>query len=243
MKLLNKSGKVIGLSNLKTGAYGKSAVSAVAPASPTAVNMAARYIMNTGITDVGGAASVWADQSGNGRDLLQGSAGSRPAIHATGYLTFDGTDDFMQATFTLNAPVSVYMVVNLVSLTTNDNIFNGKVADIQIYKTTGSADTVLYSSASLTDTSGNFHTGKGFQVIGAVFNGASSAFYVNDYAAVTGNVGTGNPGGFTLASNKSGTAGNCANIVVKEVIIYSAAHDATAAGAIIDYLQYTYGVA
>jgi hypothetical protein len=54
---------------------------------------------DAGVTLVGGAVDVWADQSGNGRNFSAPGAGNRPAygtlIAGKPVLTFDGTDDYL----------------------------------------------------------------------------------------------------------------------------------------------------
>lgn len=60
-----------------------------------------------GVTESGGAVSAWADQSGNGNNFIQNTAGSRPAYDAAdaGFnnlptMSGDGADDFMIAATT-----------------------------------------------------------------------------------------------------------------------------------------------
>ena len=60
-----------------------------------------------GVTESGGAVSAWADQSGNGNNFIQNTAGSRPAYDAAdaGFNNFptiasDGADDFLVASTT-----------------------------------------------------------------------------------------------------------------------------------------------
>lgn len=54
-----------------------------------------------GVTHSGNAVSLWADQSGNGRDFAQGVGASRPTLQATGgpngtaCVDFDGTNDLL----------------------------------------------------------------------------------------------------------------------------------------------------
>lgn len=53
---------------------------------------------DTGVTEAGGVVSAWADQSGNGRNFAQGTAGKRPALQTVGgypAIVFDAVDDFL----------------------------------------------------------------------------------------------------------------------------------------------------
>lgn len=58
-----------------------------------------------GVTVTGSGVSLWADQSGNGRNATQGTDGARPTVVADGIggrpsLSFDATDDFLDLTAT-----------------------------------------------------------------------------------------------------------------------------------------------
>ena len=81
---------------------------------PTA-NLIAAYDARLGVTNVSGACSAWADQSGNGFHGTQGTAANRPTISTSGgtpSLLFDGTDDNLLSLATSAAGVhSVYAVI------------------------------------------------------------------------------------------------------------------------------------
>lgn len=75
--------------------YNLPAVSVFSPSDLP--NLEAWYKADAGITTVSSAVSVWADQSGNGRDMTQGTAANRPAygsetLNGIDVLTFDGSD-------------------------------------------------------------------------------------------------------------------------------------------------------
>lgn len=69
-----------------------------------------------GVTNVSGACSAWADQSGNGFHGTQGTAANRPTISTSGgtpSLLFDGTNDNLLSLATSAAGVhSVYAVID-----------------------------------------------------------------------------------------------------------------------------------
>src|SRR3990167_2139815 len=76
------------------------------------------FRMGVGVTSSGGFASQWADQSGNGNDLLQATGTNQPAYDGSAILTFDGIDNFMKCVaFTLNQPEQVSMLFSQVSWT------------------------------------------------------------------------------------------------------------------------------
>ena len=82
---------------------------------PTA-NLLAAWDARAGVTNVSGACSAWADQSGNGFHATQGTAANRPTISTSGgtpSLLFDGTNDNLLSLATSAAGVhTVYAVIN-----------------------------------------------------------------------------------------------------------------------------------
>jgi len=87
-----------------------------APLTLPTANLIAAYDARVGVTDVSGACSAWADQSGNGWHATQGTAGQRPTISSSGgtpSLLFDGTNDNLLSLATSAAGVhSVYAVID-----------------------------------------------------------------------------------------------------------------------------------
>lgn len=84
-------------------------------------NLLAAYDARVGVTDVSGACSAWADQSGNGWNATQGTAASRPTITtADGYasLYFDGTNDSLINTgiTAVAGPRTIYAVIKPTTL-------------------------------------------------------------------------------------------------------------------------------
>lgn len=190
---------------------------------------AAWYRYNTGITVTGSGVSTWADQSGNGNDLLQGTDTNRPALQADGSILFDGVDNFMSAIFAHTAPVTWYGLLNPVTITSADRVFSGVTATVVVLETAAAAQLFCTAGAGTNAafTAGSYHA------ICAVFNGASSVFQV-DGTTATGDPGTNDPGGIVVGAAAGGAT--AANIQVKEVILFAAAHDATTRGKVINYL-------
>ena len=84
-------------------------------------NLLAAYDARVGVTNVSGACSAWADQSGNGFHATQGTAGNRPTIStADGFpsLLFDGTNDRLitPAITAITGVKTIYAVTKLTSL-------------------------------------------------------------------------------------------------------------------------------
>jgi len=91
-------------------------------------NLLAAWDARVGVTNVSGACSAWADQSGNGWNASQGTAGSRPTITTTGgfpSLLFDGTSHWLGVPG-INAAAGVktlYVVQNATSTPNNYRVF------------------------------------------------------------------------------------------------------------------------
>ena len=169
--------------------------------------------------------SAWEDASGNDRPLEQITVASQPAYNsATGEVTFDGVDDFLKtAAFTLNQPETVYIVFKQVTWTDTDRVFDGNASASGAVYQSATTPKLRATAGSVLDENAGLAVGA-YGIVTAVFNGASSLTQVNAGTAVTGDAGAANMSGFTLAS--AGTAGTYGNVIVKEVIIFSAAHTA-----------------
>lgn len=196
---------------------------------------AAWFRFNTGITVTGAGVSQWDDQSGNARHLLQATDTNRPALEADGSITFDGADNYLKCdAFTLDQPETRYLLFKQVSWTDTDVVCAGN----------GTTNTILQASASpqvrLVNVGNVSLTLDTYGVIAAVLNSTSSLIQLNNGTPVTGNVGANNSGGFTLGAN--GTPAVFANIQVKEVILYAAAHDAATRARVIRYLAQVGGL-
>lgn len=199
------------------------------------------------VTVVSSAASAWPDQSGNGRDLTQGTAGLRPAYGAasgaggTPGLAFDGTDDVMNtAAFALPQPCVVMWVGKLVAWVINKRFYGdpGTGAQATLITDTATPQVVLFAGAGSVAANTNLAVGA-FALVEALYSDAASALRVNATAATTGNPGT---AGFATGFRWGQDAGGYTNTIVSEIVLLGAALTAAQR---LNYRAYTtnrYGV-
>ncbi len=180
--------------------------------------------------------------STTGETYTINSTGSKPAqIVDRPSLLFDGAAHYMKtAPFTLNQPETVYLVAKQVSWTISDQMTDGDTSGtMRIFQDTTTPNLGLYAG-SLAATNGNLAVGA-TGVICAQFNGANSLLQINQTAAVAGNAGASNAGGFTLGATAA--PGNYTNIQAYEALIYNVAHDAATRANVIRALMSKHGVA
>ena len=210
------------------------------PEPITALSPVAWYRYGVGITVTGQGVSTWADQSGNGNDLLQGTDGARPPLQADNSILFNGTDEYLKAVgFTLNQPETVYGLGRQITWTSNDHWFDGNAAISGRVVQLGTTPAIIMSAGSSVASNINAILNT-YCVVAAVFNGASSELQVNRTTTTTGDAGAANMGGFTLAAR--GDNAVFSNIQVKEVIVFPDAHDAATRAIVITYLATVGGV-
>lgn len=190
-------------------------------------------------TSTNGATAV---SSGTGETWTLNSTGAKPAqIVKSASLLFDGTNDYMKtASFTLNQPETVYLVLKQVSWTINDSLIDGNTnTDMRIYQNASSPGLKLQGNTPLAENA-NLSVGS-FGIITSLYNGVSSLFQINATTATTGDGGAVNAGGFTLGSQGDGL-GTYSNIQVKEVLIFSVAHTAAERLLVQRYLANKYSI-
>lgn len=207
---------------------------------PPTTNMAAWFKYGVGITVTGLGVSQWSDQSGNGRHLLQGTDADRPSLQSDNSILADGTSEALStSSFTLNQPMTWYVLAKQVTSKANGGLIGDSASNNAFIYQTNVGGTI----AQALPTGGvNANAGLALNtwgVIAAVANGASSSLAVNTNAPVTGNPGA---NGFTNGFSVFKFNIFFGNWQVKEVILYSAAHDATTQAQVIRYLQAVGGI-
>lgn len=206
------------------------------PHPPVQVNMAAWYRYRQGIINTNGGVSTWKDMTNQGRDLVQASAASRPTLLSDGTLSFDGSNDALAVAFTLIQPFTIYLLFQQVSFTVGDVLLDGSTGTTKLSQVTGSPALAMNGGSALANSSTALIGS--WAAAAMVFNSTTSVYQVGGGAApvtTSGDANTNNAGGLTLGSDRS--AANFANILVREVMIYSVAHDAQTRVWTLRYLQ------
>lgn len=201
---------------------------------PIRVNLAAWYRFRRGLTNQSGCSS-WADMSGNSRPLLQATASLRPALLASGELVFDGASHTMAAAFTLAQPCTIYMLFRQITWTSGDIILDGNTGTAKLTQSSGTQGIVANAGSALS--AGTAIGLNSYGISCVVWNSTTSVYQSaggGPSVTITGDANTNTPGGITVGSDRSGT--NPANIGVREVCVFTGAHDATTRLSIIRYL-------
>ena len=149
---------------------------------------------------------------------------------------FDGSNDTVTAAFTLVQPFTVYMLFRQITWTSGRIIVDGSTGTTKITQSSGTQGLVANAGSSLAAGTA-IGLGLSYGVLAAVFNGTSSVYQSaggGPSVTITGDAGAGNPGGITLGSDRSGA--NNANIGVRELVVYSSAHDAQTRLGVLRYL-------
>lgn len=161
--------------------------------------------------------SIWKSKGITERDLKQATGTSQPLWISPGTIIFDGLDNFMKtAAFTWNQPEFIYMIVNQLSFTDNDVLFDGNSNNYGTIYQDNPSPNIVATAGTVSSPSSDLAVG-GWGIVRVLFNGANSKLIVNDNAPITGNFGALNMGGFTIGSRATGT-GLFSNIEVKDII-------------------------
>jgi hypothetical protein len=178
--------------------------------------------VDPGFDQVDGFVETWYDQSGNGNDAVQATAGSQPKIVNAGTLLneldFDGTADELAIDFgaDLSQANSFFMVHQSDTTTANSNDFFDRSSGSPRTLFDQSGSNYRMFSDSSADTGVAITTDK--SLVFALYNGASSLFAKNGTATSALNTGTAsvNQNSSLGASNVSFYDGT-----IQEFIVYN----------------------
>jgi len=158
--------------------------------------------------------AAWTDILDSGNSLVAPTEASRPTLEADGVL-FDGINNYLNKSFTLNQPYIIYIVAKQITWTSGDVLIDGYSATAKISQT-GSSPNIRFNNGfdNFDNTNLQLDT---FGIIRLVVNGWSTKLYINNGTSPSGNGGTTNPGGLFLGSDRNGL--NKSNIKVKGLIV------------------------
>ena len=209
-------------------------------------NLAAWFRADLGVT--GSSVSAWADQSGNGRHLAQGTGSAQPTYSASDaayggrpVLTFDGGDYFdALASWGLSQPVTIYVVGQSGTSGDYKTFVDANAGARLIVRSTAAEMASIYGGSANVEPGASV---AGPSIICAVFNAASSAVYVSDVtASATGNPGSGGLGTPRVGMGAVSVYPLPSNGKIAEVIYVNAAHDAATRAQVLSYASKRYNL-
>jgi hypothetical protein len=176
---------------------------------------------NATITQVGGLVSKWADKNGRGNDLNQVGADNIKPVLANSEITIDGVRQYADmGAKTLNQPVTVYIVGTQKVWNNGGRIFDGLLNSDTGYLVQLISSPRIYSGSN----PGGAFVGplnlvvNEKHLITVVIDGVNSSIQIDNGTPVTGTVGTGNMGGFSIGRNWGAYAGfNYNEILVRKL--------------------------
>lgn len=191
--------------------------------------------------------SQWNDLSGLGNNLLQGTGASQPArtlgaVNGLPAVTFDGVDDSLSAAFALVQPLTVFCIVNQVTWTIFDMIYDGPSGtnSMALQQNTATPGVAMIAGATL-GPNNNLAVGA-FGLAICTFNGGTSSLQINGTAPTAGAAGAGAPAGISLGVRGAG-GGNFGNVQIAECIVMAAAATAQEILNVRSYVTSRYGFA
>jgi hypothetical protein len=194
----------------------------------------------------GDAVQQWNDKSGNARHVSNGGGNTRPLYktavqNSKSAVRFDGSNDYLRVTSSVVAaqPITVFIVVDMNGdgvITDGVNI--GSRCTLAYGVVTG-GKLSLYGGTAWVE---GVHTRGAVHSYRAVYNGASSASYVDGVQLATGSAGTNAlDTGFTVGSSRDTTQFNTSADVC-EVLIYDSVLSAGNASSVESYLASKWGI-
>ena len=170
---------------------------------------------------------TWADQSGNGRDLIQSTTDNKPLYKINiqnGWpaVRFDGINDYMDVTFggALAIPYSLFMVFAFVNTPSGTKVMYSSTNQDYHYACVNDANGYIYNGTQLNAPAASF--GTAFHYLLHKWNTGSSDHRV-DGVSSTGTTSNVNLNGLRVAEYYTSLGTYTSNIQVAEILIYSEA--------------------
>jgi hypothetical protein len=218
------------------------------PFNPLRLAPAAWYRADLGITkDASNNIATWADQSGNARDLTEGT--NQPTWVASGVngqpiVRFSGPASAVQLvspSFTLGQPVHIFMVVQQDTWGSNDRLFSGNASNSMAILQGDSSPLVKQFNGStfVNSVSATLDT---WFLLQSYWSSTASFQRLNAAAVVSGGDGGsgGILGGFVLDNRQGGDTAS--DVDVAELAIYSAQVTGASLDALMAYFRTRYSL-
>lgn len=168
--------------------------------------------------------TTWLDNSVNGRNATQATAGFKPLYKTNQQnglpgVLFDGTDDYLATVaFTLNQPLTIFAVLKLPTAVISDYIWDGSANNAcALFQSTAGSGRMFAGTNGPTIALGTTN----FRLLTCRYNGAASIFALDGAVDVTGDVGATNMGQISLGV-RGNKAGAWTNVIFCEFLVYNA---------------------
>lgn len=153
-------------------------------------NLRSSHFGDVGVTQSSNNVSSWADQSGNSRNWTMATGGNQPDWDGSAGITFNGSTDYLQMSYTNTQESNIYIVVEFKSNTATQ-LFFGQLETIYAGRGTGD---VLTMGANALGGGGSFATSATMPnenqkyLISITANNASSSLQINNNTATSGSI-------------------------------------------------------
>jgi hypothetical protein len=215
-----------------------------APSGPPLTDLVAWYKADALSLSDGALVATWPDSSGAGADLTQATSGSRPIYHTARLnslpgVTFDGSDDFMGATFTLVLPEFVVIVGRWVVYADYKTMCDGAGS-------TGNRMRVIALSPGVSTYSAGFgpnpamSNSTSVHLIEAGFTGSAQTLALDSGSTASGPAAGADGNGITLGARAEGT--EAGSVEIFEALVYRAVQTGAALTALRTYLTTKWGL-